>query len=81
MILGDRGEGGYQYQLVNRYEMMEIPRHLEPSFFDGARRGKPRLYSKSGVSPQTVKPCSSRSAGTFWHVWHVLLIAPPQTLC
>src|ERR1700719_956226 len=56
--------GGYRYQLVNRYEMMEIPRHLEPSFFDGARRGKPPLYTKSGVSPQTVKPCSSRSAST-----------------
>jgi hypothetical protein len=73
MIPGDRGEG-YQSQLVNRYEMMEILRHLEPSFFDGARRGKPRLHKIRSLS-------ANCEAVLLAFVWHVLLIAPPQTLC
>jgi hypothetical protein len=34
--------------------MMEIPRHLEPSFFDGARRGKPVSTQNPESLPQTV---------------------------
>src|ERR1700680_3045165 len=62
MIPGDRGRG-YQYQLVNRYEMMEILRHLEPSFFDGARRGKPRLHKIRSLSAN----CEAVLLAFGWH--------------
>ena len=41
MILGDRGGRGIRTNWLIGMIRMEIPRHLEPSFFDGARRGKP----------------------------------------
>src|SRR6266550_78342 len=54
---------------------MEIPLHLSNhSFADRARRGKPRLYTKFGVFPQTVQPCLHLPAATFRSL-------PRPTLC
>ena len=50
MILGDQGGGGYQYQLVNRHGMIGFHAISRAMVCDSARRGKPRLYTKFGVS-------------------------------